>query len=152
MPNLWETPGGACDDADETILHGVARELAEETGLVARRIGPRVGGGYVFRTSRGLVVEKVNFLVEVEGNGDGESSAGSGEGGEHGWMNVRLDPKEHQRYVWAGEEEVREGRMEAGGVVGDIEFTTVDQRQVILDAFQVRRKLMDDLDGKAGGT
>ncbi|RFU81500.1 nudix domain, partial [Trichoderma arundinaceum] len=38
MPNLWETPGGAVDAGDPTILHGCARELREEVGLVARRM------------------------------------------------------------------------------------------------------------------
>ena len=36
FPNCWETPGGGCENGtiDKTILHGVARELLEETGLL----------------------------------------------------------------------------------------------------------------------
>src|SRR3954470_20516026 len=30
----WSTPGGVIDPTDESILHGLAREVAEETGLV----------------------------------------------------------------------------------------------------------------------
>ncbi|KAK5093619.1 hypothetical protein LTR70_004570 [Exophiala xenobiotica] len=48
------------------------------------------------------------------------------------------------RHVWAAEEEVRAGRV--GGV--DIKFTTAEQKQVILDAFQVRRTI---LRGSAAG-
>ncbi|KAI8948254.1 NUDIX hydrolase domain-like protein [Xylaria longipes] len=36
-PLRWEVPGGAIDAEDESILHGLARELWEETGLRARR-------------------------------------------------------------------------------------------------------------------
>ena len=45
MPNRWEGPGGACDDEDPTILHGAARELWEEVGLVAKRFTPLVTDG-----------------------------------------------------------------------------------------------------------
>jgi 8-oxo-dGTP diphosphatase len=30
----WSTPGGVIDATDETLRHGLAREVAEETGLV----------------------------------------------------------------------------------------------------------------------
>jgi ADP-ribose pyrophosphatase YjhB (NUDIX family) len=30
----WSTPGGVIDDADESVLAGLTREVAEETGLV----------------------------------------------------------------------------------------------------------------------
>lgn len=46
MPNLWEIPGGACDETDKSILHGAARELWEEAGLAAASILPLVGDGY----------------------------------------------------------------------------------------------------------
>ncbi|KAL7815627.1 NUDIX hydrolase domain-like protein [Trichoderma gracile] len=39
MPNLWETPGGAVDEGDASVLAGCAREVLEEVGLVARRMG-----------------------------------------------------------------------------------------------------------------
>ena len=43
MSNRWEVPGGAVDLEDETILHGVAREAWEESGLKVTAIGPQVG-------------------------------------------------------------------------------------------------------------
>jgi len=32
----WSTPGGVVDPTDASILHGLAREVEEETGLVVR--------------------------------------------------------------------------------------------------------------------
>jgi 8-oxo-dGTP pyrophosphatase MutT (NUDIX family) len=124
MPGRWEIPGGGCDDEDPSILHGVARELWEEAGLTAARIGPRVGESYVFVSRSGKVVRKFNFVVEAE-RGVGER------------LDVKLDPEEHQSYVWAGEEEVRARR------VGDVElvFTTAEQEAVVLEAFRVRREM-----------
>ncbi|KAL8917297.1 MAG: hypothetical protein Q9208_008018 [Pyrenodesmia sp. 3 TL-2023] len=128
MPNRWETPGGACDN-DQTILHAVARELYEETMLVATSVGPMVGEGYTFKTRSGKMVRKLNFIVEIErrgGNGDGDS------GSDHNF-EVRLRPEEHQDFVWATEEEVRARK------VGDVEigFTMPEQETVVLDAFAV---------------
>lgn len=124
MPNRWEIPGGACDEEDPSILHGVARELSEETGLTAVRIGSEVGSGHSFLTRSGRLVRKVNFLVECESEG------------EDGALEVRLDPREHQRYVWATEEDVRVGRV--GDVV--LRFTTREQEDVVLEGFRSMRE------------
>ncbi|KAK8063901.1 hypothetical protein PG996_008553 [Apiospora saccharicola] len=67
MPLRWEVPGGACDDEDETVLHAVARELWEESGLRAAHIGPQVGEGRAFFTRRGRRMLKVEFLADVQG-------------------------------------------------------------------------------------
>ena len=37
-----EIPGGKMDDTDETVLHAAARELREETGLIATRVVRKV--------------------------------------------------------------------------------------------------------------
>jgi 8-oxo-dGTP pyrophosphatase MutT (NUDIX family) len=125
MPNRWETPGGACENDDQTILHAVARELWEETTLVARSVGPMIGEGYTFKTRSGKMVRKLNFIVEAE------TRAGNGDGGSN--FAVRLRPEEHQGFVWATEEEVRAYK------VGDVEicFTMPEQEAVVLDAFAV---------------
>lgn len=121
MGSLWEIPGGGCDAEDVDILYGVARELWEETGLVAVSIGPRVGQDHIFSTRSGKMVCKFNFLVDAAKNDDGS-------------FRIKLDPNEHQNFVWAGEEEVRAHK------VGDIElkFTTSEQEAVILEAFKAR--------------
>jgi 8-oxo-dGTP pyrophosphatase MutT (NUDIX family) len=124
MPGLWEIPGGGCDKEDPSILHGAARELWEEVGLTAARIGPPVGEGYNFLTRGGKLVRKFNFLV------DAERGAGGG-------LDVKLDPNEHQNYVWAAEEEVKARRV---GDVG-LKFTVTEQEAVVLEAFGARREM-----------
>jgi 8-oxo-dGTP pyrophosphatase MutT (NUDIX family) len=124
IPGKWETAGGSMEKTDLSILHGVARELLEETGLIASRLGPPVGEGYYFLTRSGQLVYKFNFLVEVHRD-------------ENGQLNVVLEPEEHQSYVWATETEVKARK------VGDIELsiTSVEQEKVILEAFRTRENV-----------
>lgn len=124
MPNKWETPGGAIDDADPTVLHGCARELWEESGLVAARInhivteGPDLAPGTVFtnRTGKRFFC-KFSFDVEVQ-QGD-----------------VKLDPNEHQDHLWVTEEEARAER------VGEraIPLTGEQMRRLVAEAFRLRK-------------
>jgi 8-oxo-dGTP pyrophosphatase MutT (NUDIX family) len=127
MPGRWEIPGGACDKEDPSILHSAARELWEEVGLTAASIGPQVGDSHFFLTRSGKLVCKFNFLVDAE-KGAGEK------------LDVKLDPSEHQNYVWAAEEEVKARK------VGDVElkFTTEEQEAVVLEAFRARREMNAD--------
>ena len=136
MPLRWEIPGGGCDDTDASILHSAARELHEEAGLVARSIGPEIGGGYFFRVRAGKGVVKFNFLVEVQTDGGQEKSKA---GGEEEEVKVKLDSSEHEAFVWATENEVRADRVGEMGV----RFTTKEQKSVILQAFKVRVDLKD---------
>lgn len=108
------------DDGDESILHAVARELWEEAALTAVTIGPLVGSPHLFRSRRGKSVCKFNFLVVTK-------SA-------EGTIDVKLDPKEHQNFVWACEEEVRARK------VGDleIEFTMKDLKATVLESFGIK--------------
>ncbi|KAJ4319118.1 Transcriptional activator of fatty acid utilization [Neodidymelliopsis sp. IMI 364377] len=80
------------DDTDETILHAAARELKEETGLIATRAVRKVtqfafSDGWKNRPTKTWL--KLIFQFEVK---DAES--------------ITLDPIEHQNYLWASEEEV----------------------------------------------
>ncbi|KAL7955552.1 NUDIX domain-containing protein [Trichoderma compactum] len=126
MPNLWETPGGAVDAGDESILAGCAREVGEEVGLVARRMKRLVTEGEgrekwsVFTNRRGTRVF-CGFAFEVEVEKGGE---------------VVLDPEEHQAWVWAGEEDVRRG------VVGGrrIALSCLMVRNRLMEAFRLRRE------------
>lgn len=121
-PHLWEVPGGGVDASDATILHGVAREVFEETGLAVirvKRLIPAEGGhGRTFVTSRGLRIVKLEFEVMVR-EGD-----------------VKLDEKEHQAFAWVGEEECRAGRTTEGLV---FRFTARGQEESILEGFRLRR-------------
>ena len=120
----WEVPGGAVDEDDETILHGVARELREETGLTARRINHIVISDHN-QQPHGLTViansrqkkhfGRAIFQLEV-----------------HEYSEVRLDPKEHQNFVWASEDEVK-----ATGMSGSkLQEMHASMQQAILAAFQ----------------
>jgi SAM-dependent methyltransferase len=125
MPNLWEVPGGACDEEDPSILYGVARELWEEAGLKAAIIGPQVGKGHPFFTRSGNLVVKYTFLVEPQKDTNGK-------------LEVNLDVNEHQKYVWATEEEVIAKK------VADIQlrFTAPAQERDILEGFKLREMLL----------
>jgi 8-oxo-dGTP pyrophosphatase MutT (NUDIX family) len=152
MPLRWEVPGGACDPEDPTMLHGLARELWEEVGLKLRRVVRQVGNEDVFLTRRGLAVAKVTFEVEVETPPPCVPSApGDGEGNttqevlQERLPEVSLDPNEHVRFVWATEEECRQGKAVVLGASGEreevnIEFTTKHQRQVVLLGFELRKQ------------
>ena len=118
MPNKWEVPGGGCDDEDESILHGLARELWEEAGLKAIHIEPSLGEPHFFTSRSGKRICKFVFVVQVEQ-------------GAEGCLDVKLDSEEHQRFVWASLDEVRAKK------VGDVEleFTTVDLENTLLQSF-----------------
>lgn len=132
MPNKWELPGGAVDAADATVLHGAARELLEEAGLRARRFthviteGPGAAPGQIFpNRDQTKTWCRFTFGVEVEVEGDvGELGFG-----------VRLDPNEHQDFVWATEEEVRAER----NVERSLPITKESMRAVMLEAFRLRK-------------
>ena len=103
MPNRWEIPGGAVDDDDPSILYGAARELWEESGLAAQRFTAlvttetRAGEvpGFVFTNRHGTrFFCRFTFVVDVES-----------------YDAVKLDPNEHQDFVWATEDEVRAEKM-----------------------------------------
>jgi 8-oxo-dGTP pyrophosphatase MutT (NUDIX family) len=127
MPNRWEVPGGGVDDEDPTVLHGVVRELWEEAGLIAVHVGSQIGDGHIFFTKSGKVVCKFNFLVDAKKDTKGETP-------------VKLDPDEHQNYVWATEEEVKAHKC--GGF--ELPFTTRAQEALVLHAFELRRKISQE--------
>lgn len=120
-PNCYEIPGGSCDNDDASLLHSAARELWEETGLTAVQVGPVLGEPFRFVTRSGKHIGYFVFFVEAEKD-------------ECGTLEVRLDPKEHQKYVWASESDVR--RKKVGDV--ELEFTTVHMEATVLDAFTER--------------
>ncbi|KAK3671311.1 hypothetical protein LTR78_008771 [Recurvomyces mirabilis] len=105
-PNKWEPPGGACDDEDPSILHGAARELREETGLKVSRFDAVVGEPYHFEVRSGRRVARFHFAIRIRV----DSGA---------LPVVRLDPAEHQHFVWASEAEIV--ARKSGGI--GLEFT-----------------------------
>ena len=122
-PNKWEVAGGACDAQDPSILYSVARELYEETGLIAKHIRAQIGEKQTFTSSKGRWIWKVCFWVKVV------------EGGE-----VRLAESEHQDFWWATEREVRGGEVKGKG---SMDFTSQQQRGVILEGFRYLRAICE---------
>lgn len=130
MPNKWELPGGAVDSTDPTVLHGAARELLEEAGLRARHFthiiteGPSAAPGQVFPNSAQTKTWcRFTFGVEVEGD--------IGEVG----FEVRLDPNEHQDFVWATEEEV----IAEENAERSLPIAKDSIRAVMLEAFRLKK-------------
>jgi 8-oxo-dGTP pyrophosphatase MutT (NUDIX family) len=123
MPNLWEMPGGAADDDDPSLPYAAARQLWEEAGLVAKRVcyiindGPDKKPGYLFtnRTGKRFYC-RFSFSVLVES-----------------CDHVKLDPNEHQDFVWASEDEVRS--QTAGGK--SIQIVNPETQALILEAFKL---------------
>ncbi|KAI0531518.1 NUDIX hydrolase domain-like protein [Xylaria digitata] len=120
-PLRWEVPGGSIDAEDETLLHGVSRELWEETGLQVTHVSGLVGKGYTFLTRRPICVCKYSFMVDVK------------------TYNVKLDLNEHTAFLWVTEDEVKAKKC------GDLYlvYTTKNQQDTILEAFQTRREIAE---------
>jgi 8-oxo-dGTP pyrophosphatase MutT (NUDIX family) len=123
MPLKWESPGGAIDDTDTSILDSASRELWEEAGLKAVRM-VRLLASWTWNHRRiGLIVKYV-FEVEVENDGETEPL-------------VKLDPAEHCAFLWATEEEVRKGKC--GDTV--LVYTDTQVQDSILAGFAQRGNL-----------
>ena len=137
FPNLWEIPGGSSEFSDPTILHSVAREVFEETGLTVWKFKGLIGEGVEFSTGINDNVKKwlkLAFEVEVTQISSHEQQhTDSAIGLKMEDVTVTLDPAEHQRYAWVTEEEVR------GGGSGEYPITTEQQRQMMLQAFVLHK-------------
>lgn len=136
FPNLWEIPGGSSEESDPTVLHSVAREVFEETGLLVCKFQALVGEGVEFSTGTFDNVEtwlKLAFEVEVvEIPQQGLASTANVAALKLNEIAITLDPEEHQQFAWATEEEVRRTGP------GAYQITTEAQREVMLQAFALR--------------
>lgn len=126
QPLLWELPGGKCSVDDASIISAAARELWEESGLVASRVVDVVGK-YEW-LDRGEVWRKVVFLMEVD-----VKHEDGGDGNGDGMPRVNIELKEQAGFVWASREDVL--KNECDGVA--LEWTSEEQRQIVLDGFEV---------------
>ena len=147
FPNAWEVPGGSVEGFDPTILHSVAREVFEETGLHLTRVVREVGKGLRFTTRFKCL--KLSFEIEVseiqqpsakevslhKSNSQKELKARSFRAEEEREVSVTLDPAEHQRYAWVVEEDIKTPERS----VDKLSFVAEDQQQAMLAAFESRR-------------
>jgi 8-oxo-dGTP pyrophosphatase MutT (NUDIX family) len=124
FPNLWEVPGGASEPHDPTVLHSVAREVFEETGLRLTRFVRQLGDGVQFMTGpkshpklwiklsfeiRVAEIDYPSFAPEI-----GTSTTSGREPVQTSGVEVNksipvcLDPNEHQAHMWVTEGELLE--------------------------------------------
>ncbi len=152
FPGLWEIPGGSAGEDDPSILHSLAREVFEETGLRLARVVRQVGGGIEWTEEKkkkkgadgSTTTEirkwlKLSFEIEVA-----EIGACSGHGGVEGYLAslpVEIDPEEHQEYAWVTEGDVRVFLEEGKGR----EIVSREQAEKMLRAFEVRRMGVEEL-------
>jgi 8-oxo-dGTP pyrophosphatase MutT (NUDIX family) len=127
MPNLWEIPGGACGFTDDSILHGIVREVFEEAGLKVVSLREQVGPGdgrvvFLTRTKK-LKICKFTFEAEVESTEE-----------------VKLDPNEHQDYLWVSEKDCRSHQVERDGAMVEFKITHLEQEATILEGFRLRKE------------
>ncbi|MCJ1353212.1 MAG: hypothetical protein MMC33_003197 [Icmadophila ericetorum] len=143
FPNRWEVPGGSSEHSDPTILHSIAREVFEETGLRLARVVQQVGDGVEFTTGwtdKSQRWLKLSFEIEVA---EIEPAHCDFFSVNHNHINeipvptsieVSLDPNEHQDYRWVSEEEIQNAGEGEG-----LQIMTEDQRAVMLEAFNLHR-------------
>ncbi|KAK8094867.1 NUDIX hydrolase domain-like protein [Apiospora hydei] len=141
----WEIPGGSCDLHDASILDAAARELAEEAGLRVRRFVAVVDRQRHEWLDRGEIWRKLTFIVEAESEHEADDEYGEISGGEsdeesneqRSQLKIRLDPEEHEDFVWASREDL------VSGGIGERTFTWMqdEQRQVIMGAFDIIENL-----------
>jgi len=120
QPLLWELPGGRCEFHDENVIASAARELWEESRLVASKVMDVVGN-YEW-LDHGEMWRKVTFLMDVEHGDQG-----------NGLPRVTIDPKEQASFIWATEEDVIADKC--GGV--SLRWTSEEQKQTVLKAFKL---------------
>ncbi|MCJ1434041.1 hypothetical protein MMC27_003407 [Xylographa pallens] len=160
--NLWEIPGGGVEATDPTVLHALAREVFEETGLHLTRFIRQVGPGEVLTggdESTPIRCQRLSFEIEVAEMGSVEAPLeeerdGMAARGLSVLEDVRVvvDPAEHQGFRWVSEAEVRDatclvasgetgyfGKRRAGWEhgqgEGEVKLVFEDQQQVMLEAF-----------------
>lgn len=90
-PGLYEAFGGKCDP-QESITEALTREVFEETGQDILFIHALLGVDIFLTPSSKRRIAQPHFLIEVELGCESLSSRG---------FHIRLDPVEHQSYIWA---------------------------------------------------
>lgn len=135
-------PSGGIDDTDRTIKDAVERELKEETGLTASWVVQEVGHGLGFASRNGKQTLKITFVVECDEiarieMGKTELST-EYERSSVDAVPVKLNPAEHDQYVWATRQTIDNGKHNEQPIA----FTSDDSRASLLKAFDVQDAVM----------
>lgn len=134
FPNKWEIPGGSCERNDPSVAHSLGREVFEETSLRLTRFCRKVGESDRWMDGRDNTKWlKLTFEIEVE-EVHGLGGQYTKEGYEH--VTIKLDPKEHQRYAWATEDEIKQSHPTSG----PYPTATESQGEKMLEAFALHRE------------
>lgn len=134
FPNKWEAPGGSCERNDPSVAHSLGREVFEETSLRLTRYCRQVGQSNNWVDERDDTNWlKLTFEIEVE-----EVHGLGGQYAKEGYERVviKLDPKEHQKYAWATENEIKQSNPTSG----PYPTTSEDQSEKMLEAFELHRE------------
>lgn len=134
FPNKWEVPGGSCERDDPSVAHSLGREVFEETGLRLTRYCRQVGKSNNWIDGRDNTNWlKLTFEIEVE-----ELHGLGGQRTKEGYERVviKLDPKEHQKYAWATENEIKQSHPTSG------KYPTITEAQSekLVEAFALHRE------------
>ncbi|KAE8130815.1 hypothetical protein BDV38DRAFT_43090 [Aspergillus pseudotamarii] len=129
-PGFWEVPAGSCEEQDKTPRDALEREVREETGLQLSRVIDALPIQTWTRSKEGEQHEWVGLpyiigVSELEPSISHENRQG-GSGRPLKWKDViQLNPKEHQDFAWATEDEVRRDKYKMFG----------NHKETILEAF-----------------
>ncbi|MET0627239.1 MAG: NUDIX hydrolase [Acidimicrobiia bacterium] len=119
----WSTPGGVIDATDESLLHGLAREVEEETGLhvtawegplyEVRAVAPELGWSMRCEVHRALDFHGTLRVDDPDGIVIDARFATVDHWGDlldtcaqwvreplADWLELRWGPTEHRRYVY----------------------------------------------------
>jgi 8-oxo-dGTP pyrophosphatase MutT (NUDIX family) len=130
----WEIPGGLCDASDQTLLHSAARETLEETGLNVKRFNHQVGSGYRIEVKKHSKNGPRTFLKVVFDADIEEAISGDGNFTHRVPRRAFRLSREHSRWTWATEEQVRAER------VGEIDLALkIVEKEILLDGFALRK-------------
>ncbi|GMG12992.1 unnamed protein product [Aspergillus oryzae] len=111
-PGFWKVPAGSCEEQDKTPRDALEREVREETGLQLSRVIHALPIQTWTRSKEGEQHEWVGLPYIIEVSELEHSISHENRQGVSGRALkckdvIQLNPREHQDFAWATEDEVR---------------------------------------------